>query len=159
MNLVHRNSFPKLSSSRIVHARFCGIIQVFIVHDLKLFMTNLGLFCAKKPAAFEFFMPDCEIIQVFQVCMTWNCSSQLHFSFCAKETSNSRIVQKIVHCQILLDRTLCLLYSYWNRIMSVYRLLRTVVPRLLRAKVGRHNWGPTTSYYLWSPRLPGYSLL
>jgi len=26
-----------------------------------------------------------------------------------------------------------------NRIMSVYVLLRTVVPRLLRAKVDRHN--------------------
>jgi len=28
-----------------------------------------------------------------------------------------------------------------NRIMSVYVLLRTVVPRLLRAKVDRHNEG------------------
>jgi len=43
--------------------------------------------------------------------------------------------------------------------MSVYVLLRTVVPRLLRAKVDRHNWGPITSYSLWPPRLPGYSIL
>ena len=43
--------------------------------------------------------------------------------------------------------------------MSVYVLLRTIVPRLLRAKVDRHNWGTTTSYSLWPPRLPGYSLL
>jgi len=43
--------------------------------------------------------------------------------------------------------------------MSVYVLLHTVVPRLLRAKVDRHNWMPTTSYYLWPPSLPGYSLL
>jgi len=43
--------------------------------------------------------------------------------------------------------------------MSVYVLLHTVVPRLLRAKVDRHNWGPTTSYYLWPPSLPGYSSL
>jgi len=46
-----------------------------------------------------------------------------------------------------------------NRVMSVYVLLRTVVPRLLRAKVDSHNGGHTTSYYLWPPRLPGYSLL
>jgi len=49
--------------------------------------------------------------------------------------------------------------TYNNRIMSVYVLLRTVVPRLLRAKIHRHNWRPTTSNYLWPPRLPGYSLL
>jgi len=49
--------------------------------------------------------------------------------------------------------------EWYNRIMSVYVLLRTVVPCLLRAKVDRHNWGPTTSCYLWSPRLTGYSLL
>ena len=50
-------------------------------------------------------------------------------------------------------------HSCLNRIMSVYMLLRTVVPRLLWAKVDRHNWGPTTSNYWWPPRLPEYSLL
>jgi len=38
-------------------------------------------------------------------------------------------------------------FGFWrfvkNRIMSLYALLRTVLPRLLQAKVDRHNWGPT----------------
>ena len=32
------------SRSRIVHARFCGIIRAVIVHDLELFMTTPGFF-------------------------------------------------------------------------------------------------------------------
>jgi len=79
----------------------------------------------------------------------------IHDHWCQKKqepivTANS--VQSIIESSWFLKKVN-------NRIMSVYLLLCTVVLRLLHAKVDRHNWGSTTSYYLWSPRLPGYSLL
>jgi len=46
-----------------------------------------------------------------------------------------------------------------NRIMSVYGFSRTVVPHLLQQIVDWHHWWPTTSYCLWPPRSPGFSLL